>query len=54
VVNLIFDEEKDEKLEMKNKNEYELSSDNEIIENLFLFKSRMKLSPDAMPVLPWN
>ncbi|CAG8435673.1 5819_t:CDS:10 [Scutellospora calospora] len=25
-----------------------------IIEDLLLFKSRMKLSPDAMPVLPWN
>ncbi|KAF0437767.1 a-pheromone processing metallopeptidase ste23 [Gigaspora margarita] len=54
VVNLIFDEEKDEKVEVKDKDEYKLSTDNEIIEDLFLFKRRMKLRPDAMPVLPWD
>ncbi|CAG8679319.1 20595_t:CDS:10, partial [Racocetra persica] len=47
----------DGKAETKNKDEkkdeYELSSGNEMIDDLFLFKSRMKLSPDAMPVLPW-
>ncbi|CAG8716551.1 96_t:CDS:2, partial [Racocetra fulgida] len=54
-MNLIFE---DGKAETKNKDEkkdeYELSSGNEMIDDLFLFKSRMKLSPDAMPVLPWS
>ncbi|CAG8464961.1 16775_t:CDS:10 [Cetraspora pellucida] len=52
VVNLIFEEGKTDKDEKKD--EHELSPDNEMIDDLFLFKSRMKLSPDANPVLPWS